>query len=237
VSEGVTKEIKRCFPALAERSITIPNAVDHDAFRPPSPMERARIRDDLGVDAGRRVALFVGSEWERKGLNVAIETVGRRPEWDLLVVGSGDQDAYKGLAAACGAAERVRFAGRIRDTIPFYQAADAFLLPSAYEAFSLAMLEAASCGLPLLATRVSGAEDLLQDGINGWFITQDASDIALRLSALAADRARGAAMGAAAREASARFSWEATARSYVALYARIAGSRGPAASEPVRTPK
>jgi UDP-glucose:(heptosyl)LPS alpha-1,3-glucosyltransferase len=215
------------FPALADRTITIPNAVDHDVFRPASAEEQCRIRDHLGLEEGRRVALFVGSEWERKGLSAAIEAIARRPEWDLLVVGGGDQAAYEALAASYGAAERIRFAGRIEDTVPFYKGADAFLLPSAYEAFSLAMLEAASCGLPLLATRVRGAEELVEDGVNGWFISQDASDIASRLDNLSADQPRRLAMGKAAREASGRYSWDATARAYAALYERIAASRKP----------
>lgn len=227
VSNGVSDEIRHFFTRLADHTITIPNAVDHDAFRPASPRERARIRGDLGVEEERCIALFVGSEWERKGLGAAIDAIARRPEWDLLVVGSGDQAAYEARAASCGAAERVRFAGRTQHTVPFYQGADAFLLPSTYEAFSLALLEAASCGLPLLTTRVSGAEDLMEDGVCGWFIRQEAGDVASRLGELSADQPRRIAMGAAAREASSRYSWDATARAYAALYERIAGGRDP----------
>jgi UDP-glucose:(heptosyl)LPS alpha-1,3-glucosyltransferase len=137
------------------------------------------------------------------------------------VVGDGHRPPYEKLAASTGAAERVRFIAPTDDIVPLYQAADAFLLPSAYETFSLVTHEAAACGLPLLATKVSGVDDLLEDGVNGWFVTRDADDIASRLAALASAPARRAAMGAAARNATARYSWEVMADSYADLYMDI----------------
>jgi UDP-glucose:(heptosyl)LPS alpha-1,3-glucosyltransferase len=165
--------------------------------------------------------LFVGGDWQRKGLRFAIEAIAGQKEWDLLVVGSGDRSRYEDLARSLGAAGRVRLLDPTHDIVPLYQAADAFVLPSAYETFSLATHEAAACGLPLLATQVSGVEDLLEHGVNGWFISQDGSDISLRLEALADDPSRRASMGAAARASSMRYSWDSVARAYSELYARI----------------
>jgi UDP-glucose:(heptosyl)LPS alpha-1,3-glucosyltransferase len=191
----------------------IPNAVDGHAFRP------ATVRDPT---AGGLTALFVGSEWEGKGLRVAIDAIARLPKWELLVVGRGDHRRYEKLARSLGVADRVRFLAPTQDLLPIYQRADAFVLPTAYETFSLVTHEAAACGLPLLVTRVSGIEDLLQDGVNGWFIRQDAGDIARRLDLLAANPSRRAAMGAAARESTRSYSWDAMARAYSDLYERIA---------------
>jgi glycosyltransferase involved in cell wall biosynthesis len=214
VSRGVGEEIRRCYPSLADRTAVIPNAVDHWAFTPA----------DAHAGRDRLTALFVGSEWEGKGLRFALEAIVRSPEWELQVVGRGDRARYEKLAAALGVADRVRFLPPTPNLLPHYQAADAFLLPSAYETFSLVTHEAAACGLPLLATRVGGVEDLLQDGANGWFIKADAGDIAHRLQALAADSALRAAMGASAREASAAYSWDAMARAYANLYEKLAGT-------------
>jgi len=225
VSDGVAAELRRCFPSLADRVTTIPNGVDHLAFQPPDADARARVRGDLGLPPNRLMALFVGGEWGRKGLRFAIDAISRRPEWDLLVAGGGDRAWCERFAASVGVIDRVRLFGSTEDVLALYQAADAFVLPSAYEAFSLATLEAASCGLPLLATRVSGADELVQEGINGWFVRQDGGDIAARLGALAADAQVRAGMGAAARDSSLRYSWDAVAIAYAALYQRMAGSR------------
>lgn len=222
VSRGGGEEVMRWYPPLADRVTMIPNAVDHQAFRPASAEARARIRRDLGLAQERLTALFVGGEWEGKGLRFAIDGIARRPEWDLVIVGRGDRARYEKLANSLGAGDRVRFLAETPDIVSLYQAADAFLLPSDYETFSLVTHEAAACGLPLLATRVSGVEDLLEDGVNGWFIRQDASHIALCLDILAADPSGRAIMGAAAREASTRYSWEAMALAYSELYESIA---------------
>ncbi len=223
VSRGVGDEVRHWFPSLADRTVVIPNAVDRQAFHPATADRRARIRSDLGLGPDRLAALFVGSEWEGKGLRFAVDAIARRPEWDLLVVGNGDRRRYQELARARDAGDRVRFLAPANDLLPLYQAADAFLLPSAYETFSLVTHEAAACALPLLATRVSGIEDLLQDGVNGWFVRQDAADIAARLAALAADPPLRTAMGAAAGEATAGYSWDAMARAYSDLY-ELAGA-------------
>lgn len=69
VSEGVADEVREHFPALAERTIAIPNGVDLNAFAPGSRSEQAAaLRAALDIDPERRVAIFVGSEWQRKGL-------------------------------------------------------------------------------------------------------------------------------------------------------------------------
>jgi glycosyltransferase involved in cell wall biosynthesis len=116
----------------------------------------------------------------------------------------------------------VTFTGPTPDPRPFYAAADAFLLPTAYETFSLVTYEAAAAGLPLLVTRVSGVEDLLVDGRNGWFIEPDAERIAGRLGELAGDPERRRSMGDAAREDSARFDWQGVVESYDRLYRSLA---------------
>jgi UDP-glucose:(heptosyl)LPS alpha-1,3-glucosyltransferase len=103
-----------------------------------------------------------------------------------------------------------------------YAAGDAFVLPTAYETFSLVTFEAAACGLPLLVTRVHGVEELLQDGHNGWFIARDPHDIARRLEQLRSDSELARGMGLRAREAAAAYSWDAMADGYMSVYAEVA---------------
>jgi UDP-glucose:(heptosyl)LPS alpha-1,3-glucosyltransferase len=119
----------------------------------------------------------------------------------------------------------VHFLGLVRDVARYHATADAFILPSTYESFSLATYEAAASGLPLLVTRVSGVEDVLLEDVNGWFIGRDARGISERLTQLMHDEVLRHAMGAASRAAVARYSWEAMLEGYVRLYDEIL-SRG-----------
>ena len=138
------------------------------------------------------------------------------------MVGQGDVDAYGELARERGVAERVHFAGRSEDIAAWYRRADLFVLPTSYEAAPLVTYEAAASGLPLLVTRVNGVEDLLRDGVNGWFIERDAGDIRRRLRELIADPALRDAMGQAARRDSLEYSWWRVVEEYERLYARLA---------------
>jgi glycosyltransferase involved in cell wall biosynthesis len=220
VSEGVAQELREFFPAMRGAVSVIPNGVDREAFAP-DPLARERLRSRWGLGEDDLVALFVGGEWERKGLRYAIEAVARVPRWHLVVVGGGDAARFEGLATASGAGGRVRFVGVTRETAPYYACADAFLLPTAYEAFPLVVLEAAAAGLPLMLPRISGVEEILAEGRNGWFIERDAAVIAERLRELERDERLRRAMGEAARRASARFDWEGAVVAYDEHYAGL----------------
>ena len=220
VSDGVAGELGEHFPAMEGAVSVIPNGVDTAAFAP-DPGRRATVRERWGADGRDLVALFVGGEWERKGLRHAIEGVARAPGWRLVVVGDGDVERFAEVARRAEVGERVRFAGAVADPAPYYAGADAFILPTAYETFSLVTYEAAASGLPLLVSRVSGVEDILVPGRNGWFIDRDADLISTRLQELAEDVTLRAAMGAAALEDSARFDWSRSVDAYERLYREL----------------
>jgi UDP-glucose:(heptosyl)LPS alpha-1,3-glucosyltransferase len=139
----------------------------------------------------------------------------------LAAVGSGDQRWYHGLADALGVAERVHFLGATTDLPPIYQTADAFVLPSVYETFSLVTFEAAASGLPILATPTGGVSDLVRDGVNGWFIERDANMISGYLNRLSTAPRMATRMGQAAREAAAGFPWTHMVDAYMSLYAEL----------------
>ncbi len=215
VSEGVARELRRFFPAMSERILVIPNGVDTDEFRPAGDSDRSPEdrREGEGLEA-----LFVGSEWERKGLKVALEALRDNPDIGLTVVGDGDEHAYRELAEGLGVADRVTFAGTTADVAPWYRRADVFVLPSAYETFSLVTYEAAASGLPLLVTRVNGVEDILRDDVNGWFIDRDPDTLRRRLRSLRDEPRLREKLGAAARESSLEYSWSRVVEQYEELY-------------------
>jgi UDP-glucose:(heptosyl)LPS alpha-1,3-glucosyltransferase len=196
---------------MRERIRVIPNGVDTSTFSPP---------DGRDPNCNRRPleAIFVGSEWERKGLRVAIEALQDLPQVRLTVVGNGDTDSYRNLSDELGVSNRVMFAGSTPEVAQLYRTADAFVLPTAYETFSLVAYEAAASGLPLLITKVNGVEDLLRDGVNGWFIDRDPATVRARLRELHSDPGLRAAMGTQARRDSLRFSWSEMVEGYRRLY-------------------
>jgi glycosyltransferase involved in cell wall biosynthesis len=221
VSRGVADEVCTAFPAMAESVEVIPNGVDTAVFRP-DPAARARIRARLGLSDADQLMLFVGGDWQRKGLSFAVGALAAAPGWQLAVAGKGDQRPVRAQARAAGVQSRIHLLGRVAEMPALYSAADAFVFPTSYEAFPLVALEAAAAELPLLITRVNGAEELVEDGVNGWFIDRDSADIARRLQALTASGERARAMGVAARSATGRYSWDEMAERYLALYSQIA---------------
>jgi glycosyltransferase involved in cell wall biosynthesis len=244
VSNGVARELEEGFPRMRGAVRAVANGVDAGAFRP-DPGAGGRMRARLGIAADTPLAVFVGGDWERKGLRYAVDALTDAPDWHLVVAGPGDPEAVMSSAgsdrgASSGGAgptgpetvssrargdgplTRLHFLGPVRDTPQLYAAADAFVLPTAYEAFPLVILEAAASALPLLVTRVNGAEDLIQDGRNGWFIDRDGADIARRLNQLSADPALAHAMAERSRVAATGYSWEAMAAGYLSVYSELA---------------
>jgi UDP-glucose:(heptosyl)LPS alpha-1,3-glucosyltransferase len=226
VSEGVAEEVTEHYPELADRVITIHNGVDADAFMPGVHEEQARaMRDSLGIGEGRLVVAFVGSEWERKGLGVLIEALALAPGWDLVVAGDGDRERYQELAESVGVEKSLRWLGITSDVQLIYELADAFVLPSSYETFSLVTFEAAAGGLPILATPVSGVRELIDDGRNGFSITREPRMIAERLGWLAGDPQLRVRLGRAARRSALEFSWERMVGGHEELYERVVSER------------
>jgi glycosyltransferase involved in cell wall biosynthesis len=222
VSDGVADEVREHYPELVDRVITIHNGVDTDTFMPGRRVaEASALRAHLEIPDGQLVAAFVGSEWERKGLGPLIQALALAPGWCVLVAGGGDRQRYEELAETLGVAHAVRWLGVVSDVQPVYELADAFVLPSSYETFSLVSFEAAASGLPVLATPVNGVRELIRDGHNGFVISRDAAQIAERLRALAADPALRRALGENARSSALEFSWQEMVAKHHELYAQL----------------
>ena len=223
ISDGVAREIRQWFPSRPSPPVVIPYGVDSERFRP-SAEARSRVRQALGLAEDGPLAVFVGGDWERKGLRLVIEALKSRQAWHLVVAGEGDREAYENLASANGAEARVHFVGRV-DPAGLYAAGDAFVFPTAYETFSLAVHEAAAAGLPIVVTPVSGPDTLVEHGVSGWFIDRSAEDIARRLGELESDPDLRQRMGSAARAAAAPLTWDRARLAHDALYANVGAGR------------
>jgi UDP-glucose:(heptosyl)LPS alpha-1,3-glucosyltransferase len=223
VSNGVAEEIREHFPALTDRVVTIHNGIDTKRFAPGvSQGEAEAMRSALKISEERLVAAFVASEWERKGLATVIRALALAPAWDLVVAGGGDEERYRALADSLGVTESVHWLGITREVQLVYEMADAFVLPTSYESFSLVSFEAAASGLPILAPPVNGVRELVEDGQNGFLITRDPRVIAARLMELAADPALRERLGQGARRSALEFDSEKMVVGHHELYSRLA---------------
>lgn len=227
VSEGVVSELTRHYPGIP-LAVT-PNGVDADRFQPDEEARRQE-RSTARVGSGDIVALFVGGDWDRKGLSVAIEGLAQAcgagaTGLRLWVVGRGDQARFLQLAQRLGIADRVRFVGFRRDTERLYQAADLFLLPSLYEAMPLVVYEAAVSRLPLVCTPCNGIQELVGRNDAGIVISRTPEAVAHALGLLVADSSLREAMGVVARERALAYTWKRSATSVLDLYKDLLSER------------
>jgi glycosyltransferase involved in cell wall biosynthesis len=224
VSDQLTEGLGTVGEWCASASVVVPNGVDLDHFTPDRGA-RARTRQAHGIAPTTELAVFVGGDWERKGLRVAIGALALAPDWHLLVVGRGAPAAYREHAHALGCADRLYFSGESRDAAPLLAAGDVFVLPTRYEGFPLSAIEAASTGLPLLLTRESNADGLLHDNKTGFWIQRDAASVAARLNELG-DVSLRTRMGHEARRTAHRFAWSVIVDQHVSIYLEILAARG-----------
>jgi UDP-glucose:(heptosyl)LPS alpha-1,3-glucosyltransferase len=170
----------------------------------------------------------VGGDWNRKGLDIAIASVAAARasglDVELWVVGYGDQARFARLSSHHRVRGHVRFYGTRDDTERFYQAADVFVLPSAYETFSLVCFEAAACGLPLLIPPISGAHELVGENLGGYLVECSVPSVTAGLVRLAADPVLRSSLGSEAMQRVQAYGWERSAESVTNLYKRLLGA-------------
>ncbi len=217
--------------ALTRRGIspvsTVPLGVDTEAFHP-----RRRDpdwRSEVGVMGGAPVALYVGRLAREKEIALLVSALpALQAAHNVKVVMIGEGHMRAGLEALARErperlavlpfeADRARLARA-------YASADLFLNPCPYETFGLATVEAMASGLPVVAPAAAGSAELLREGGGELFAPQDAGDLVRAVGrVLAGDRA---GLSAAARCAAERLSWDNAFSAQMAIYERVAGSRG-----------
>ena len=164
-SRMVRDEIRARFDFPSSRLPVIYNSVDSVAFHPGLRESRERLCARYKIPSEATVFLLVGSGYERKGVATAIAALAELPApAHLMVVGREKHlGRYKNLARTLGVRERISFLGPQLDVKPFFGCADVFVLPTIYDPFPNAALEALACALPVITTTKSGAAELVED--------------------------------------------------------------------------
>ena len=218
--------LRRTYPLIRGSVAVIGNGVDTTRFQPDAE-DRARVRTDLGLGEDDVLALFVGHEFDRKGLPLVLGAMSGLPTClRLLVVGgTPDQiDVAERQAAACGVLPRVVFLGAQPDPRPWFHASDFLVFPSAYESYGLVIVEALAMGLPVVATPVGCVPEVITDG-NGCIVSHSVAAVRDGMRRLlVADRR---AMGVAARQTAESHAWTAVAGEYLNLFERVLAERVP----------
>lgn len=210
------------YRSLSSKVSVVPPGVDLSLFQP---LDRAEARKKIGYGE-ERLVLFVGRLERLKGVEVAIRALALlrdREHGDvrLLVLGEdarngqeSERDRLKAIAETVGMGDRVDFLGSVaHHELPFfYSAADVLVMPSYSESFGLVALEAQACGLPVVASGVSGLRSVVRDGVTGHLIdAHDPAEYARALGRLLDSPEVARQMGRHGHLLAQRFSWRRTA--------------------------
>jgi len=229
-SNMVKAELRRHFGLDESKLHVIYSGVDLAAFNPLLRQTwRKRKREELGIPEACMVFLFVGSGFRRKGLPQLMRALGGVRDARLVVVGADKElEHLRRAADHAHLAERVHFAGGQDDVKPWYGMADCFVLPTLYDPFPNAALEAMACGLPLITSVQCGAAELVESGVEG-YVCQDPLDVVelARCLNLAAAAGQAQRMGAAARRKVEPYDLAGMAQQLTRLYADLLRTKPP----------
>jgi len=231
VSEDVKRFLEQRVGVASDRIVVVPNGVPvHD---PPSYERVSKLRKDLDLNEHTRVIGTVGSLYPVKGhtylIDAALPVVHRFRDVIFLVVGRGGlREQLEAQAQRLGVARYFRFVGHRDDVSDLLGVCSVFVLPSLSEGMPLSLLEAMAAGVPPIATRVGGVNEVVQDGKTGLLVPpRDSHALAEGIMSLLNDGSLAKEIGESAREVAAgRFSLARMVQAYQEIYASLLRKRG-----------
>jgi glycosyltransferase involved in cell wall biosynthesis len=224
VSEEVKVSITKTLPAIPQKKIVaISNSVDVNRYGDRS--GRAALRLELGLNEEHKVAVMVATFKEQKGHRFLLEAmqavVSQRPDLKVLFAGDGElRTALQERALELRLENNVFFLGNRADISALLAASDYFILPSLWEGLPMALIEAMASGLPVIATRVSGTNQVMVHGETGLLVEPgNSSELAQAILKMASDPSMARQMGRAARQrVEVHFGAQKQAREYLDLF-------------------
>jgi UDP-glucose:(heptosyl)LPS alpha-1,3-glucosyltransferase len=240
VSQHTAAQLARYF---GRHDVTvIPNGVVAEHFSPAAlATMRERYRQEWNCSPRDFVLLLIGNDWRNKGLKTLLEAcalcVAQRPTQEspqqddvpvrLLVVGQDEQSPFRLEAQKLGIAEYVQFFVPVPDVRIFYAAADALVAPSLEDSFNLPVLEAMSCGLPVVVSPAAGVSDWLAHGKDSIVLEdpENAGELAAAIRFLATNSSQREALASNGLRTSANFSWDAHANELRKLLVNAAAEK------------
>ena len=232
-TEQERSDMARLYGTNSGKISVLPAGVDLELFKPDVKTEARR---SLGLP-DRNVVLSVGRVEPLKGFDILLQAMASLDERsdNMVVIVGGDEDASPELERLRTLGERLGLDGNVRFTRAvsqerlsmYYNAADIFVMPSYYESFGLVALEAMACGVPVIASRVSGPRSFVKSGVTGYLIDRRCPEpFAQRLDVLLHNPMLRESMGRAARSQAEKMGWDMVGRRTLDVYdSVIAGPR------------
>lgn len=222
-SARVAAQLQGIYHADGERFRILQPPVESQVFKPAE--SRAALREllcrKLQTDSSRPVLLFVSLSHRRRGLEPLLQAM-QELDATLWVVGKGLAQEHLRLITRLGIAAKIRNVPVTSQLVEMYQAADWFVHPTQYDAFSNTVLQSMACGLPGIVSVMDGAVDHIKNGENGFMLyhPQQPAELAMRIrEALDLNETRRAELGSHARESVAKLTWDAHMTEWEALIA------------------
>jgi glycosyltransferase involved in cell wall biosynthesis len=215
ISASAAALLEKHFHPAATRVIRY--GVDVQAFSVPRRLaERATVRKLFQLSAEDFALLLIGNDWRTKGLASLLQSLSliRELPWKLLVVGRDVRDPYDRMIRDYGITNRVIFLPSSSNVMQFYAAADAYVGPSLEDAYGLPIIEAMSCGLPVIASSRAGAHEIITNGSDGIILRdpQNAEELATALRSLITNPSLCAQLGEHATRTAQNHTWDRNAQ-------------------------
>ena len=211
VSHMVKDQIIRRYGWPADQIDVVYSGVDDRNLNPGLKSHKTVFRRQLKIPPDAFTLLFMGNDFERKGLGPLIRALGHVPEQlncVLLVAGTDKHlKRYRRLAVQSGLRERVRFLGYCEETSVLYGAADLFVLPSRFDPIANVVLEALYTGTPVVTGPRVGASELIENGVNGFVAADDQPAALAQAIAACASSPQREHMSRCAHQAAAPYCW------------------------------
>lgn len=223
VSEAVKSFYVTTQKLAADRIEVIHNGIDLAAFQQAVPVST----EVLGAKPSEKIVCCVGSLKEKKGHAVLLrawpDVISRRSDARLVLVGDGPlRDELHEAANHSGVRETIRFLGNRADVPAILRASNVFVLPSLWEGFGIAVVEAMAAGVPVVASRVDGVCEIIRDGQDGVLVTPyDSEKLAQAIVELLNDGERAKNLVASAGKRAEEFSINTTVQRLQALYESV----------------
>jgi UDP-glucose:(heptosyl)LPS alpha-1,3-glucosyltransferase len=226
VSESVKKDLKDLYNIPEKRITVVHNGVTLDEFSPPGNYERVRLLRKYGFGEDKVVLLFGGgSAYERKGFRFLVDALPYISSNVVVVaICRNLSQEFVLLLSKSDAGRRVVIEQYVPRISEIYKAVDIFILPTIYDPFPLAVLEAMASQLPVIVSSLTGAVDIVRTGENGIILRNlhDARELADAVNALACDEKLRRQMGLNARKTAEQLSWRHVTKQVLKVYEAIA---------------
>jgi UDP-glucose:(heptosyl)LPS alpha-1,3-glucosyltransferase len=183
VSNLVKIKLLETFQMDEQKIRVIHPGVDVKRFQPANQYNRQEIRDAFGISESDLLILFVGMNFEVKGLDSLLSAIALlKSEYDndqvkVLVIGKGNTKKYKTLAHKLGIGKQLIFSGVRNDIEKIYPAGDILVMLSKFDTFGMVVTEAMAASLPVIISENVGAKDLVIQGENGFVVDREDIDM------------------------------------------------------------